>query len=159
MRRRNTMDTRKLTAPCGLACFACAVHVDNITNELAHHMAEKFGMEPRDVPCEGCRSQRGCSVSTALAGREGCLTKACVADKGLHNCSECSDFPCDNLMPVADGADRFPHNTKLYNLSRIKLIGLEAWAGESALIQRKYFRGRFAYGRGPVERDDTEESE
>ena len=53
-------------------------------------------------------------------------------------------------MPVADGADRFPHNTKLYNLSRIKLIGLEAWTDEALMIQQKYFKGKFVYGQGPA---------
>jgi len=27
------MDLKKLTAPCGLACFACPVYIDNITDE------------------------------------------------------------------------------------------------------------------------------
>ena len=74
---------------------------------------------------EAC--QEGCSFEDALAGNEGCLTKKCVENRGLHNCSECGEFPCENLMPVVDMADRAPHNTKVYNLSRIKLIGLEAW--------------------------------
>lgn len=139
-----------MTAPCGLACFACAIYTENISDELAHHTAEMLGIEAKDVPCDGCRSERGCSVSTVLAGEEGCLTKRCVEDKGLHNCSECSEFPCEYLMPVADGANVFPHNTKVYNLSRIKLLGLEAWAAEAAQIQEKYFKGTFAYGKAPL---------
>jgi len=144
------MDLKKMTAPCGLACFACAIYKDNITDELAQQTAEMLGIEAKDVPCEGCRSEKGCSVSIALGGREGCLTKNCVESKGLHNCSECNEFPCKNLMPVADGADAFPHNTKLYNLSRIRLVGLEAWGDEAAMIQKKYFKGKFVYGQAPV---------
>jgi hypothetical protein len=49
-------------------------------------------------------------------------------------------------MPIVDMADRAPHNTKIYNLSRIKLIGLEAWGAEAALIQEKYFKSKFVYG-------------
>jgi len=144
------MDLKKMTAPCGLACFACAIYKDNITDELAHHTAEMLGIEAKDVPCKGCRSERGCSFESALTGNEGCLTKKCVESKGLHNCSECNEFPCENLMPVVDMADKAPHNTKLYNLSRIKLIGLEAWGEEAPLIQKKYFKGKFVYGQGPV---------
>ena len=144
------MDIKELTAPCGLACFACAYYKDNITDELAQQTAEMIGIEAGDVSCEGCRSEIGCSFENALTGNKGCLTKKCVESKGLHNCSECGEFPCENLMPVADMADRVPHNTKVYNLSRIKLIGLEAWAGEAALIQQKYFQGKFAYGKSPV---------
>ena len=153
------MDIEKLTAPCGLACWTCAYHRDNITDELALKTAAMIGMDVSDVPCDGCRSERGCSWENPLTGENGCKTKTCVAAKGLHNCSKCSEFPCEYLMPVADMADKVPHNTKLYNLSRIKLIGLEAWAEEAALIQQKYFRGKFAYGQAPVLDEDSKPAE
>ncbi len=153
------MDLKELTAPCGLGCFACAIYKDNITDELTQQMAGTFGMEAKDVPCEGCRSERGCSVATVSGGQEGCLTKKCVNEKGLHNCSQCDQFPCEHLMPVADGADKFPHNTKLYNLNRIKLVGLEAWGAEAASIQMKYFKGKFAYGKAPVLEEDAKQPE
>ena len=143
------MDTKELTAPCGLACFACALFKNNITDEVAAQTAAALGMKTENVPCDGCRSERGCSISTTMAGEEGCLTKKCVASKGLHNCSECGEFPCDYLMPVADRAASVPHNTKIYNLSRIKLIGLDEWADEAGAIQKKYFQGKFAYGKAP----------
>ncbi len=144
------MDVQKMTAPCGLACWNCAAYKDNITDEVAQKSAQMMGLEAKDIPCDGCRSERGCSFEMPLTDNKGCPTKKCVEDKGLHNCSECHEFPCENLMPVADGADRFPHNTKIYNLSRIKLIGLEAWGKEAAMIQQKYFKGKFAYGQGPI---------
>jgi hypothetical protein len=53
-------------------------------------------------------------------------------------------------MTVVENANSAPHNTKVYNLSRIKLIGLEAWGKEAAMIQQKYFKGKFAYGQGPI---------
>ena len=144
------MDVKEMTARCGLACFACAIYKDTITDERAQQTASMLGMEAKDVPCEGCRSKGGCTVASALSGEKGCLTKKCVDHKGLHNCSLCNEFPCENLMPVADAANLFPHNTKIYNLSRIRLIGLEAWGKEAAMIQQKYFKGKFAYGQGPV---------
>lgn len=144
------MNLKELTAPCGLACFTCAIYKENITSETAGQVGPRLGMKPEDVSCDGCRSESGCSVSGALAGDAGCPTKNCVATKGLHNCSECGEFPCENLMPGADGADTFPHNTKLYNLSRIKSVGLQAWAQEAGEIQQRYFKGKFAYGQGPV---------
>ena len=144
------MDIKRLTAPCGLACFACAYHRDNITDELAQQVAARVGMKARDMPCDGCRSESGCSFETALTGGAGCQTKKCVEAKGLHNCSECDEFPCENLMPVVDMADAAPHNTKMYNLARIKRIGLAAWAAEAAEIQQRYFKGTFVYGQGPA---------
>lgn len=144
------MDIKKLTAPCGLACWACAYYKDNITDELAGQVAAMIGIPVEDVACEGCRSTTGCSFEAPLTGGKGCKTKACVAEKGLHTCAECGEFPCENLMPVVDGSDRAPHNTKIYNLARIKLIGLEAWAKEAGLIQQKYFKGKFVYGTAPA---------
>lgn len=144
------MDIKELTAPCGLACWACAYYKANITEELAQKTAAMIGLDPADIACQGCRSESGCCFEAALTGGNGCKTKNCVAEKGLHNCSECDAFPCANLMPVVDGADRAPHNTKMYNLGRIKLIGLEAWAEEAAMIQQKYFKGAFVYGTAPA---------
>jgi uncharacterized protein DUF3795 len=144
------MDVKKMTAPCGLACWACAYYKDNITDELAQQVGEMVGIEAMDMPCEGCRSERGCSFEMPLTGNNGCPTKNCVADKGLHNCSECDAFPCENLMPVVENAGSAPHNTKVYNLSRIKLNGLEAWAEEAPMIQQRYFKGKFVYGSSPT---------
>lgn len=143
------MNVKELTAPCGLACWACAYYKDNITDEIAGQVAGMLHMDISEIACNGCRSENGCSFEAPLTGGQGCKTKNCVAEKGLHNCSECNEFPCENLMPVVDGADRAPHNTKIYNLSRMKLIGLEAWSEEAASIQQKYFKGKFAYGREP----------
>ncbi|MGI9538298.1 MAG: DUF3795 domain-containing protein [Desulfocapsaceae bacterium] len=144
------MDVQKMTAPCGLACWACAYYKDNITDELAQQVAGKIGIDAKEMYCGGCRSEKGCSFGNALTGGEGCPTKNCVTDKGLHNCSECTEFPCDKLMPVVENAGAAPHNTKIYNLSRIKRIGLEAWGEEAAMIQKKYFKGRFVYGTSPA---------
>jgi len=144
------MNVKGLTAPCGLACWACGIYKDNITDEIAQLTAERLNMPVDEVACNGCRSEKGCSVSVPMTQGEGCKTKACVASKGLHNCSECNEFPCDYLMPVADMASMAPHNTKIYNLSRIKLIGIEEWAKEAPMIQQKYFKGKFVYGQAPA---------
>lgn len=149
------MDLLQMTAPCGLACFACAYFKDNLTDELAQLTSKALGIGVEALACEGCRSAKGCCFENPLTDGEGCLTKNCVAHKGLHNCSECGEFPCENLMPVVDFADKAPHNTKLYNLCRIKLIGLEAWGEEAALIQQTYFNGKFAYGRAPIFEKDS----
>ena len=68
----------------------------------------------------------------------------------MEFCGDCADFPCPKLAPVADGADRFPHNLKLYNLCRIKAVGFERWAAEAADNSCRYSMGRFDAGKGPV---------
>ena len=150
------MNVKELTAPCGLACWACAYYKDNITDDMAQGVAEMLKMDATEVACNGCRSEGGCSFEAPLTGGKGCKTKNCVAERGLHNCSECNEFPCENLMPVVDGSDRAPHNTKMYNLSRIRLIGLEAWSKEAAEIQQKFFQGKFVYGQAPALEDDAQ---
>jgi len=53
-------------------------------------------------------------------------------------------------MPMADEAARYPHNIKVYNLCRIKAIGIEEWArNEAQIIRDRYFKGRFQIGAGP----------
>ena len=85
---------------------------------------------------------------------KGVPLKPVFIGKALHNCSECGEFLCEKLMPVVENASSAPHNTNVYNLSRIKLIGLEAWGGEAVMIQKKYFKGRFVYGASPVLAED-----
>lgn len=67
----------------------------------------------------------------------------CIDTKGIDFCSDCSDFPCDHLHPHADLASQRPHNTKVFNLSLIKKMGLEKWAVEKAKsVREAYFKGR-----------------
>jgi len=67
-------------------------------------------------------------------------------------CYECADFPCEKLMPTFQGA-KFPHNMKVYNLCRMKLIGIDKWIEESVAIRKRYYEGRFEVGKGPVWED------
>jgi hypothetical protein len=62
-----------------------------------------------------------------------------VKVKGVEFCCDCDDFPCAFLAPTADNATRYPHNMKVYNLCRIKKVGLERWIEEAGQIRKKYF--------------------
>ena len=69
--------------------------------------------------------------------------------KGVEFCCDCDDFPCEFLAPTADKAAQYPHNMKVYNLCRIKKVGLERWIEEEAgQIRKKYFTGKFVVGKG-----------
>jgi hypothetical protein len=73
-----------------------------------------------------------------------CKIYLCVEKRQIHNCSECDEFPCDNLQPLADRANRIPHNLKVYNLSLIRKLGLEIWANEKAgVIWNDYMTKKF----------------
>lgn len=125
------MNKAELIAPCGLGCFLCSCYLDN--------------------SCKGCIEQKGKCGSV-----ENCATWHCAEDKGVRYCFECGEFPCSKLQPAADQAGNYPHNFKLYNLCRMKLVGVECWAENEALeIRQKYFNGKFKVGLGPVKEDRT----
>ncbi len=141
-------DKKALTAPCGLACFLCDFYEDNLTDEVAELTHLKFGVPKKEIPCKGCRGQDGKHFHLP----HGCATLDCVKAKGVTLCCECNDFPCAFLAPTADKAAHLPHNTKLYNLCRIKKMGLERWIEEEAgQIREKYFTGKFVMGRGQAD--------
>jgi len=146
------MDARTLrdrTAICGIDCFNCDFFHTNVDGFFAGMPPERRGafeargMTIEKARCLGCR-QGGCTI---LEGP--CETKACAEPRGVDFCYECGEFPCRRLQPLAEGAERYPHNLKVYNLSAIKNRGIEAWAAEVAGIRRRYFRGAFKIGAGP----------
>jgi hypothetical protein len=138
-------DKKALTAPCGLACFLCDIYADNLTAELAEMIHQKLGVPKEAIACQGCRLQDGHHYHLPP---EGCATLDCVKAKGGALCSDCDDFPCALLAPTAAGATSYPHNMKVYNLCRIKRVGIEAWIQEAGEIRRKYFTGKFVVGKG-----------
>jgi hypothetical protein len=127
------MDYLAMTAPCGRDCFNCPLHLAKTVPALRERLAKKFGMAPEKVPCSGCREEAGrCELLHHLGFGDTCKIYACAREKQAGFCYECADFPCDLLQPLADRADQFPHNLKVYNLCLIKKMGLENWAKNKA---------------------------
>jgi hypothetical protein len=139
------MNHKEFTAPCGIDCFNCEVFESNLTEENRARFSAAFKLAPEAVACKGCRASDGCRLHWGK-----CDTLDCVKDKGIEFCHECTEFPCAMLCPSAESAQRYPHNLKLYNLCRIKLLGLEKWAKEAAANRERYFKGKFVVGKGPV---------
>jgi len=140
-------DKKALTAPCGLDCFNCEIFEDNLTDNFAEMIHTKFGVPKEAIPCKGCREQDGKHYHIP----NGCPTLDCVKEKGVELCCDCNDFPCALLAPTADGATIYPHNMKVYNLCRIKAVGIEKWIEESVQIRKKYFTGNFVVGKGQAQ--------
>jgi len=141
-------DKKALTAPCGLDCFNCEIYEDNLTSDFADLIHDKLGIPKQEIPCKGCRQQDGKHYHLPP---EGCATLDCVKAKGVELCCDCDDFPCAFLAPTAENAGRYPHNIKVYNLCRIKNVGLERWIEEAEEIRKKYFTGKFVVGRGQAD--------
>jgi hypothetical protein len=139
------VETIKAIAPCGIDCFNCEVYETNITDDTRQKFAALVNLSPDKVSCKGCRVQDGCRLHW---GR--CDTLECVKEHNLEFCFECTKFPCEMLCPSAESAQRYPHNLKLYNLCRIKLLGKERWTDEAAANRQRYFKGKFVVGKGPV---------
>lgn len=138
-------DKKSLTSPCGIDCFNCEIHEDNLTNDFAETIHTKYGWPKEVIACKGCRAQDGKHIHLP----QGCATLDCVKAKGVQFCCDCNEFPCAYLAPIADLAAIRPHNTKLYNLCRIKKVGLGRWINEEAgKIRKKYFTGKFVMGKG-----------
>jgi len=142
------MDKKYQTAPCGLDCHNCNVYEENITDEVKIKMAEYRKISPDEVVCKGCRVENG----KCLYANGDCATWDCTQEKGVTYCFECDEFPCGLLAPTAKGAN-FPHNMKVYNLCRMKLLGMDAWIEESAEIRKRYYEGDFVVGKGPILKD------
>ena len=140
------MNKQALTAPCGLDCFNCPSYESNITEEYKKKAAEYLKIPVEDTPCKGCRDEDGHCM---YGPNQQCATWNCAQRKKISYCYECADFPCGLLMPTAKGAS-YPHNMKVYNLCRMKLIGLDGWIEESADIRKRYYNGNFLVGQGPV---------
>lgn len=146
MREGETMNSSKregLVAKCGLDCSICELYLSRDNSELLEQLVSK-GI-PRDkLPCAGCNANGGRCVLMSSK----CETYKCAEDKDLRYCFECDDFPCQMYQPLADGANSYPHNLKVYNLSLIKSQGINYFLDYSQTIKDKYFHGKIALGKG-----------
>ncbi|MCR4793864.1 MAG: nitroreductase family protein [Ruminococcus sp.] len=88
----------KIISACGNDCSACPRYIAapyEKTEEELRHTAElwlKIGYRDRlvsngEISCNGCKPENWC--------RYGVIK--CCKEKAIRNCSECSDFPCDNM--------------------------------------------------------------
>lgn len=73
MKAPDTIDVNML-APCGLNCMLCY-----------RHLGKK--------PCPGCRAR----LSEPEVYQRKCIMRACVAERGLFSCAECTDRPCKRV--------------------------------------------------------------
>lgn len=137
---------KQIVAPCGIACFNCELYCENVTPEAQTRISEITRIPPEKITCNGCIDGDYC-LFLKLQGKR-CKTLDCVNEKGVKICCDCSDFPCDLLMPLAKGADKYPHNMKLFNLCTIKKLGIEEWKKQAATIKKTYFNKNFEIGKG-----------
>ena len=92
------MIEEKIIAACGNDCAACpryTAYPYEKTDEELHHTAElwmRIGYRDHvvtkaEIACHGCKPENWCRYR---------VIKCCV-DHGIKTCSECSEYPCDNV--------------------------------------------------------------
>jgi len=136
-RQKEEIDYDHMTAPCGLPCFECYLYLAQFDPAMAEAIAGVLQLSPDDLKCKGCRAEGGKCAHLAME----CRVYNCIEKTDMRTCAECDNFPCDYLHPYSDQAMKL-HNTKVFNLCRIKKVGLEKWAKEEAGdILDKYYYG------------------
>jgi hypothetical protein len=139
-----SMDYFQLTAPCGLDCFNCHFYLSHENKEamkMVEKLSKEYNIRVEIMLCKGCRSHNGqIPLQKHVFGEaHRCAAYECSQGKQLRFCSDCDQFPCDNLHPYADKAADLPHNIKVFNLCLIKKMGLEEWAKTKASEVRKIY--------------------
>ncbi|PKP27991.1 MAG: hypothetical protein CVU06_00355 [Bacteroidetes bacterium HGW-Bacteroidetes-22] len=114
------LDNHKLFAYCGLYCSSCSVY--NLSQEdpsKLQAIANRLNQSIEETRCNGCRSDK---VSLHCSS---CELKDCAISRGINFCSECSDYPCDELKSFQS---RMPHRAELFeSLDFLKNHSLEEW--------------------------------
>jgi hypothetical protein len=131
---------RALLAPCGLYCGACGIRIADAENDAAlkEKLARAYGLEPRQIACEGCLSDKRFEFCAA------CAIRSCAQGKGLEGCFQCAEFPCEriNAFPFAEARERMLRAVPLW-----KELGTERWVAQEEKRHRcpscgaKSFRG------------------
>jgi hypothetical protein len=125
MNNNNNINSDKsLAAVCGLFCPSCTVYIATHEDpERLKILAERFGLPPEELMCDGCRAERR---SFYCRGR--CHMAKCAAGKGIDFCGGCDEFPCDNLKEFQS---QLPHRIELWDsLKRIDEAGWGTWFAE-----------------------------
>jgi len=117
-----------LAAICGLYCGSCTLYI--ISQEEPDRLktiAEKHGVAPVDLMCEGCRSSNTCPHCTK------CDLRKCAEELEIDFCINCKDYPCENLKHFQA---KMPHRIELWeDLERIQAVGALKWLNE---VKEKY---------------------
>ena len=97
-------------AACGLICSrnTCDIMQATEDKEVAKQISEWFKINlnkdiaPDQIHCKGCHGPHDSHWSADCW-----IHKCCVEKNGLHNCSECKDFSCDELVKWSESSRRY----------------------------------------------------
>ncbi len=118
----NILD-KNLAAVCGLCCGVCSWFISTTEDpEKLKRLAARQNWSEEESKCYGCRSGK------RLPYCGNCTMSACAAERGIDFCSECEEYPCEDLKLFQSA---MPHRIELWdNLLRIKSVGYTQWLKE-----------------------------
>lgn len=110
-------------AVCGLYCEACSWYIATTEEpERLKRLAVRMQFSEEDSRCFGCRSDKRIPYCMK------CTMSACAAGRGIDFCSECGEYPCEELKRFQAA---MPHRIDLWaNLDRIRDAGYARWLTE-----------------------------
>ena len=92
---------KEILTRCGYRCDLCLAYKDNIKkNDQRQFLSDTwhkiygFRIPADEIYCEGCITTNDSNIKLI---DKGCPVRPCVIEKGLENCSQCDDYPCDKF--------------------------------------------------------------
>jgi hypothetical protein len=90
----------KIISACGLNCADCDARKATLTDDnalrekTAAKWADEYGanVTAANINCMGCMEQ-----GVHFSHCDECDYRNCVVERGLNNCSECDDYPCEMI--------------------------------------------------------------
>ena len=136
------MDYRQMTSPCGLDCFNCPMFLASQNEEVRKSVGEELNIDPETVQCNGCRNQGGKIACHGMT--EPCPIYLCAQEKGHFCCSDCKEFFCELLQKGSVEKGGLPCNVYLLNLTLIRRMGVDKWAGKKIKEAKKnYYKEKY----------------
>ena len=93
-----------ILAACGNDCELCPRHLPKTDGELRHtaELWHKIGYRDHivsndEISCAGCKAGNWCRYDMI----------GCVSAKGLSNCGECVDYPCERITDCFAATEKF----------------------------------------------------
>jgi hypothetical protein len=91
---------KKFIAACGINCGDCGARIATINNDDAKRKevaaqwskAYEADLDIESINCTGCMEE-----GVKFAHCNECEYRECVTEMGITNCSECDDYPCEEL--------------------------------------------------------------
>jgi hypothetical protein len=101
---------------CGLDCSNCNAYKATVNNDnlLRQETAEKWTKEynhdfkPEEINCLGCNSQ-GPYIEHCFE----CPYRLCAKEKGLTNCGQCEQYPCEKIAKFHEHVPQAKQNCDL----------------------------------------------